>query len=192
MTCPPPLHVLVLVLRHLPPSVLLTVRTVGRTFFLIVTLILRTTFLPLYLSHVRFSSDPLPPVDLPPYAPLPPQTLPFATAHRESIVLDRFIVLTVRHNLLAAHSLLHSHRPDSFRDLFNYHQPKARLEDLVRSYGLQQGLSIPFTTLSVSLSPRTISLVSGSGPHRRTLAHVLRQGSLEQSAQSLVTQLKMI
>jgi len=52
-------------------------------------------------------------------------------------------------------SELHLEREESFRDLFEHSQPRSRLEDLLRVYGMREGVvSVP------PLSPSPPSLVS--------------------------------
>ncbi|PPQ88079.1 hypothetical protein CVT26_015072, partial [Gymnopilus dilepis] len=60
--------------------------------------------------------------------------------HRETPILDLFIALKVRQDVLADESELHLDREDSFRDLFEVAQPRARLEDLVREVGGREGV----------------------------------------------------
>ncbi|KAF8955803.1 hypothetical protein BDZ97DRAFT_1629577, partial [Flammula alnicola] len=73
-----------------------------------------------------------------------PDTSPLLTPHRETPVLDRFILLKVRQDVFADESELHMDREDAFRDLFDVAQPRARLEDLVRIYGVREGVvSVP-------------------------------------------------
>ena len=55
-------------------------------------------------------------------------------------MLDRFIVLKIRHDVLMDESSLHLDRADAFRDLFDVAQPRARLEDLVRDIGTRRGI----------------------------------------------------
>ncbi|PPQ79178.1 hypothetical protein CVT25_002802 [Psilocybe cyanescens] len=71
---------------------------------------------------------------------------PLLTIHRETPVLDRFIALKVRQDVFADDTELHTDREDAFRDLFDVAQPRARLEDLVRVYGVREGVvSVPGT-----------------------------------------------
>lgn len=98
--------------------------------------VLRSTYLPAYTSNIRFpyTSDPFPfsssrgspsgslHADLP--SPLNPN-------HRETAILDLFLALKVREDVWADETELYLGRGESFRDLFELMQPKARLEDLV-------------------------------------------------------------
>jgi hypothetical protein len=67
-------------------------------------------------------------------------------------------------------SELHLEREDMFKDLFDHAQPKARLEDLVRRYGVREGIvSVPGTTTaqpspSISASRRTAAASTSSPP----------------------------
>ncbi|KDR78160.1 hypothetical protein GALMADRAFT_1304183 [Galerina marginata CBS 339.88] len=72
------------------------------------------------------------------------QASPLLTLHRETPILDRFIALKVRQDVFADDTELHIDREDAFRDLFDVAQPRARLEDLVRVYGVREGVvSVP-------------------------------------------------
>ena len=105
------------------------------------------------------------------YSPGSCASLPSATAdplhsiQRESIVLDLFIVLKVREDVWLDDSELHLEREESFRDLFDLHQPRSRLEDLIRIYGtedavitLQKSASRPASIYSATPSASTASL----------------------------------
>lgn len=59
---------------------------------------------------------------------------------RETRVLDLYIALKVREDVWADESELHLEREESFKDLFDLMQPRARLEDLVRAYGRRDGV----------------------------------------------------
>jgi hypothetical protein len=108
-------------------------------------------------------------------------------------------------------SELHLEREESFKDLFDLMQPRSRLEDLVRFYGVREGVvclaqtqtqtqagrkPIPFSSLSISFSPRTIGLVlspnPGGGGRKRTIVQVARSSreeKLEYAAKRLVKEL---
>ena len=145
--------------------------------------VLRSTYLPHFLSLVRppHTSDPFPvtndfsPGAAPLYAPGSSAGLPSVTAdplhsiQRESIVLDLFIVLKVREDVWSDDSELHLEREESFRDLFDLHQPRSRLEDLVRIYGTEDGVVTLQKTTSRSASiysTPTSSTVSLSSPSK--------------------------
>lgn len=65
---------------------------------------------------------------------------------------------------------LHLGSEDAFGDLFDLMQPRSRVEDLVRLFGIQTGViageqessrrstKLVFETLSVNFSPRRVSL----------------------------------
>lgn len=118
--------------------------------------VLRSTYLPLFSSLIRspYTSDPFPHTapgaasysSSSVAAPSPP-----GDAQREMRVLDLFIVLKVREDVWADDSELHLEREESFKDLFDLLQPRARLEDLVHVYGTRDGaLAVP---LSSGLTP---------------------------------------
>ncbi|KAF5329431.1 hypothetical protein D9619_009189 [Psilocybe cf. subviscida] len=65
---------------------------------------------------------------------------PLVTPQRETHVLDRFILLKLRSDIFADESSLHMDCDDGFKDIFDVAQPRARLEDLVRMYGAQDGV----------------------------------------------------
>jgi len=62
------------------------------------------------------------------------------TLQRETKVLDLFIALKVHEDVMLDDSSLHLEREDSFKDLFDLMQPRSRLEDLVRDYGVREGV----------------------------------------------------
>ncbi|KAF4611910.1 hypothetical protein D9613_004017 [Agrocybe pediades] len=69
---------------------------------------------------------------------------PLITPHRETPILDRFILLKVRQDVFLDDTELHTDRADAFRDIFDVAQPKSRLEDLVRVFGIRAGVvSVP-------------------------------------------------
>ncbi len=253
--------------------------------------VLRSTYLPAYQSLIRppYTSDPFPTTTADSRSPtytavaVVPKSHPIQSLQRETAILDRFITLKVRQDVFLDESELHLDREDLFKDLFDHAQPKARLEDLVRKYGLREGVialpgaaqqtavassrtdrpsngtkpspsgstaslntppaspltplsassssqprstasrffgmfskprsgsvtpvtqptpppqakinPVPFRKVSISLSPRTIGFVVGSGGNRRTLAQVQRGGreeSLEIGAKRLITELKEV
>lgn len=131
-----------------------SLRLVDRTFYIASMHVLRSTYLPAYDSLVRspYSSDPFPllaptpPTMSPssPYSPLPPTSTtpstPLKTIQRETSTLDHFIALKVREDVWADDSEFHLERDETFRDLFDLVQPRSRLEDLVRIYGVREGV----------------------------------------------------
>ncbi|KAG8791636.1 hypothetical protein FRC17_008730, partial [Serendipita sp. 399] len=94
-------------------------------------------------------ASPVPPT----YSPtnyMPSNSSPLLTSQRETRVLDQFMLLKLYQDVLSSESSLHlsssAHPPSSdFSDLFSLLQPTARLEDLIRHYGLQNG--------SITLAP---------------------------------------
>ena len=161
--------------------------------------ILRSTYLPAYTSllHAPYTSDPFPLSSPPSTTTTPPTStitstptpdLPLLPSpHRETAILDAFIALKVREDVWADASELHLEREETFRDLFERVQPRARCEDLVRRYGERSGVvvldapgvvdpsasgggggggsragrtrAIPFSALSVAFEPRRVTLV---------------------------------
>lgn len=99
--------------------------------------VLRSTYLPAYTSLIRapYTSDPF---------PLSSSTLSPAgaveTVQHETQVLDLFIALKVREDVMMDDTEFHLEREESFKDLFDLMQPRSRLEDLVRYYGLREGV----------------------------------------------------
>ncbi|KJA22599.1 hypothetical protein HYPSUDRAFT_201939 [Hypholoma sublateritium FD-334 SS-4] len=155
-------------------------RLVSRTLYTACMHVLRSTYLPAYLALVRapYTSDPFPmgaPASLPSHdapaaqasappayassthsrasAPVPEALAPLASPQRETAVLDRFIVLKIRHDVLMDESSLHLDRADAFRDLFDVAQPRARLEDLVRDIGARRGV-VCVSNWGASAGPR--------------------------------------
>lgn len=137
---------------------------------------------------------------------MPPRA-PLASFYRETIVLDHFIALKAGEDIWLDDSELHLEQKDRFRDLFNYTQPKARLEDLVRIYGVRKGFiedsSAPQTTLSLPISSSSLSikffpckaglmLNLGAG-RRRTIVEVprMRGQTLEVIAEKIVNELRI-
>lgn len=117
-----------------------SLRLVNRAFYIACMHVLRSTYLPLYQSLIRtpYSSDPFPSTS--PSPPTSTPTPPLQTIQRETPILDRFIALKVREDVFVDDSELHLEREDMFRDLFDLSQPRSRLEDLVRTYGVREGV----------------------------------------------------
>ncbi|XP_006455633.1 hypothetical protein AGABI2DRAFT_180593 [Agaricus bisporus var. bisporus H97] len=234
-------------------------RLVNRSFYIACMHVLRSTYLPPYQSLVRppYSSDPFPSTTAHSRSPTYTQvsSQPIQSLQRETTILDRYIALKVREDVFADDSELHLEREDMFKDLFDHAQPKARLEDLVRRYGVREGVvtvpgaiaqpsptireplppptsspppqsttskfmknlfsrsnqpkltpfnppspprqiqikPISFSKITISLSPRTIGLIYGSGASKRTLVQLQRAGrsqKLEMEAKALVDELR--
>jgi hypothetical protein len=167
--------------------------------------VLRSTYLPSYLSLIRqpYSSDPFP--HSPSDAAI---SSPSSIQSRETKVLDLFISLKVREDVYMDDSEFHLEREESFKDLFDLMQPKSRIEDLVRVYGLKDGVIcltdqqpsrssrqlalVCFSTLSVSFSSRKAGLVMTGKGTKRTIVEVprTRDEKLEVAAKRLVKELK--
>jgi hypothetical protein len=157
--------------------------------------LLRSTYIPLYIELVRppYTSDPFPlnaPSSLR-YTPTPtsPSPDPLTTTasaffvpslqsvQRETAVLDRFLVLKICDDVRCDETELHLGSEDTFSDLFELMQPRSRVEDLVRMFGVQTGViageeeaqyspsssrrsrskKLTFESLSVNFSPRKVS-----------------------------------
>ncbi|KAJ7475101.1 hypothetical protein B0H11DRAFT_2018357 [Mycena galericulata] len=119
-------------------------RLVSRALYIACMHVLRSTYLPAYDSLIRspYSSDPFPLPTSPQsaFAPVNPDNLRLGTMQRETATLDLFIALKVREDVWADDSELHLERDESFKDLFDLAQPRSRLEDLIRVYGLREGV----------------------------------------------------
>ncbi|KAJ6515199.1 hypothetical protein C8R47DRAFT_1090454 [Mycena vitilis] len=219
-------------------------RLVNRALYIACMHVLRSTYLPAYDSLIRapYSSDPFPLPTTPQsaFAPVNPANLRLGTIQRETATLDLFIALKVREDVWADDSELHLERDESFKDLFDLAQPRSRLEDLVRVYGLREGVvsidsaapsytssgnvtpsptsgvfrnpphtptwkgkqpvrslkpaPIPFSSLTVSFSPRKVGLQMGTaGKSKRTIVETerTRDERLEAAAKRLVRQLAL-
>jgi hypothetical protein len=82
---------------------------------------------------------------------------------RETQVLDLFIALKVREDVWMDESELHLEREESFKDLFDLMQPRSRMEDLVRHYGVREGvISVNSGISSTASSPTTPSYCTPS------------------------------
>ena len=142
-----------------------SLRFVSRQLYIACMHVLRSTYLPSYQSLIRppYSSDPFPLAvssspsgetsNPPAYAPTLlssdglTTTSSLVLLQRETVILDRYIILKVIQDVLADDTELHIGREESFRDLFDVAQPRARLEDLVRMYGVHDGVvSVPGIT----------------------------------------------
>ncbi|KAF7328907.1 hypothetical protein MVEN_02520400 [Mycena venus] len=121
-----------------------SLRLVNRALYIACMHVLRSTYLPAYDSLIRspYSSDPFPLPTGPQsaFVPVNPANLRLGTIQRETATLDLFIALKVREDVWADDSELHLERDESFKDLFDLAQPRSRLEDLVRVYGLREGV----------------------------------------------------
>ncbi|KAI0075160.1 hypothetical protein K474DRAFT_1646885 [Panus rudis PR-1116 ss-1] len=192
-----------------------SLRQVCRSIYVACMHVLRSTYLPAYSPQIRspYSSDPFP-LTTPASAtyPSPDTSLsPVLSLQRETRVLDLFIALKVREDVWLDESELHLEREESFRDLFDLMQPRSRLEDLVRIYGVREGVvsipgssptilkrpklpSIPFSALSVSFSVRKVGLVLTTRERKKTIIEVERRSRnerLEVAAKQIVEDLKL-
>ncbi|KAJ7846427.1 hypothetical protein B0H14DRAFT_3454498 [Mycena olivaceomarginata] len=131
----------------------IALRLVNRVFYTTSMNVLRSVYLPSYTSLIRppYTSDPFPFSHPPTYTQsLSASVAPTQTAaprsalpslQRETPILDRFIALKVRDDVWTDDSDLHlSHAEPTFADMFSLTQPRARIEDLVREYGVAEGV----------------------------------------------------
>ncbi|EIW74793.1 hypothetical protein CONPUDRAFT_85596 [Coniophora puteana RWD-64-598 SS2] len=132
---------------------------------------------------------------MPSYTPTPAHTSPYGERpsssaarrrdmviggplqQRETAVLDLFIALKIREDVFLDDTELHNERDESFRDLFELMQPRARLEDLVRIYGVREGV-VSAGDESPSSSRRSLSAAKPSSSRP-----VLQQQQTPQLAQ---------
>ncbi|KIK98367.1 hypothetical protein PAXRUDRAFT_692386 [Paxillus rubicundulus Ve08.2h10] len=128
----------------------LQLRLVNQSFYIACMHVLRSTYLSAYESLIRppYTSDPFPLSSSTSTSGL------LETLQRETQVLDLFIALKVREDVMMDESELHLEREESFKDIFDLMQPRSRLEDLVRYYGLREGV-IHTNPPGVSSSPST-------------------------------------
>jgi len=188
----------------------MNLRAVNRSFWTASMHVLRSSYLPAYNNGVRrpYSSDPFPQAlamasaGLSTANSLDPDALGLAAEQRETAVLDRWMLLKVRDDVLADESELHLDL-DASRDVFDMLQPRARLEDLVRQYGVQHGVVTtslsssapgvyPFAALSISFETRRVTLqLTTVGGRRRVIVEVTRsrEETLENTAARIVQQL---
>ena len=117
---------------------------------------------------------------------------------------DLFIALKVREDVWVDDSELHLERDESFRDLFDLLQPRARAEDLVRIYGEKNNLiysklggtdgsrnrkgMLDFASLAVSFSSRRVGIIITAQGRKRTVVDTerARDEALEAAAQRLI------
>src|SRR6266550_1121480 len=165
--------------------------------------VLRSTNLPHFLSLVRppYTSDPFPVANDFSHgaAPLytPGSSLPSAAAdplhsiQRESIVLDLFIVIKVRDDVWSDDSELHLEREEAYRDLFDLHQPRSRLEDLVRIYGTENGVITLQKPCSIYSSPSSstpsLSAPSKASPSAQSPLRTMFFGRSSKSSSPVAT-----
>ncbi|KAF8919625.1 hypothetical protein CPB85DRAFT_817351 [Mucidula mucida] len=116
-----------------------SLRLVSRALYTASMHILRSTYLPAYDSLVRppYTSDPFPSAASPPLAS---STESIFATHRELATLDSFIALLAHEDLMLDATTLHLPREEAYKDLFDFMQPRSRLEDLVREIGVADGV----------------------------------------------------
>lgn len=143
--------------------------------------VLRSTYLPAYSSMIKspYSSDPFP-FSTSAYSPSPSKlAAPINSEQRETQVLDLFLSVKVREDVWADDTELHLEREESFKDLFDMMQPRSRVEDLVRAYGVQAGV--------ISVSSRGNSVVcstpSSASPSRSSFASCIASSSSSSTPQ---------
>lgn len=161
-----------------------SLRLVNKSFYIACMHVLRSTYLPAYTSLLRpfYSSDPFPSTAVP-----QAHHSTLNTVQRETPVLDLYIALKVREDVCVDDSELHLEREDSFRDIFDHAQPKARLEDLVRIYGVKEGvitLSPPGVVVYTTPSSASSSYSSASSSDETVIASD-RKGTLPLPSPSL-------
>ncbi|VDB88499.1 unnamed protein product [Peniophora sp. CBMAI 1063] len=221
-----PLHLLLHILYHTFPQrpkfesgtvrrtlygLAMEARHVSRSFYIACMHILRSSYLPAYSELVKYpyTSDPFPLAATPPTDASSLTSSPvLPSLQRETAVLDLFIALKVREDVWVDDSELHLERDESFRDLFDLLQPRARMEDLVRAYGERSSLvysrlarvdghhtshkgMLDFATLAASFSPRRVGIVVMVQGRKRTVVDTerARDELLEAAAQRLVVDL---
>ncbi|KAF9791920.1 hypothetical protein BJ322DRAFT_1202101 [Thelephora terrestris] len=189
-----------------------SLRLVNRVFYVVTMHVLRSTYLPAYNSLIRrpYSSDPFPQALPNTYEPTA-SLLTLQHIHRETRVLDLFIALKVRQDLYMDDTEFHLENTESFRDLFDYMQPKSRLEDLILHYGAKEGVvsgsekvgtprtavtprlsPVPYSALGVNFSIRKVGLVLTTRTAKRTILEEnrTREEKLESTAKLLVLGLR--
>lgn len=175
--------------------------------------VLRSTYLPVYESLIRppYTSDPFPLLsDVPSYSADRQEEGPLCTLQRETKILDMFISLKVRDDVFTDATEYHLESEERYKDIFDFSQPKARLEDLVRVSGVEKGLitlrggsmmrgksrsagRVEWDKLSVTFGIRQVGLVMTVPGGRRTIVQVERDGRMEKlevAAKRLVTELE--
>ncbi|KAI0028944.1 hypothetical protein K488DRAFT_80422 [Vararia minispora EC-137] len=180
----------------------MSLRLVSRSFYIACMHVLRSSYLPAYSSLLRhpYSSDPFPLASSTPSDVSVERILP--SLQRETTVLDLFIAVKVREDVWADDSELHLEREESFRDLFDLMQPRARVEDLVRVQGERAGViaspgthvqlgQLDFGALGATFSLRRVGLVLTAQGGKRTIVETdrARDEPLEQAAHRLVKRL---
>ncbi|KAJ7093966.1 hypothetical protein B0H15DRAFT_148273 [Mycena belliarum] len=150
-------------------------RLVNRLCYTTSMNVLRSIYLPAYAARVRppHTSDPFP------HAHSQALRAPLASLQRETRTLDFFVALRVREDVWADDSELHLARGEAYADLFGLVQPRSRLEDLVREYGVEQGLMyIDRRSGRASSSSSAADLPAGALPTSTVLRSAASQTAL--------------
>ncbi|KAH7882752.1 hypothetical protein F5I97DRAFT_1908128 [Phlebopus sp. FC_14] len=150
----------------------LDLRLVNRSFYIACMHVLRSTYLSAYQSCIRtpYTSDPF---------PLASSSTavgsPLGTIQRETRVLDLFIALKVHEDVMMDESELHLEREESFKDLFDLMQPRSRLEDLVRCYGVRARV-VHIDPPGAAASPSSVSRVNNNSASARSTSQGAKLG----------------
>ncbi|KAF9036902.1 hypothetical protein BDZ89DRAFT_1110563, partial [Hymenopellis radicata] len=114
-----------------------SLRLVNRALYIACMHILRSTYLPTYdrLVKAPYTSDPFPASS----SELSSPSI-ILKHHRELTTLDRFIALLAREERLLDATELHLPCEEAYRDMFDFMQPRSRLEDLVAKQGQLRGM----------------------------------------------------
>ncbi|KAJ7248587.1 hypothetical protein B0H12DRAFT_1123360 [Mycena haematopus] len=169
-------------------------RLVNRAFYTTSMNVLRSIYIPLYDSLIRppYTSDPFPfshSHSSPSYTPakspssfqsqFPSSRSSLVSLQRETLILDLFIALKVREDVWADDSDLHLSRAEpTFADLFSLMQPRARLDDLVREYGVAEGVLYIDRQRSGTRTPGASSVdLRASGEREGPTSVVLRSAA---------------
>lgn len=128
--------------------------------------VLRSSYLPLYAQKIipPFTTDPFPPTDLAPGS--------LRSSHRETVILDLYILIKVRQDLRSDESELYLDSEDEqYRDMFNLMQVRATFPFLLTS--LLMTLRLARIASGPCRRPRT--QVRRSRRSHLTLSHTLRK-----------------
>jgi len=189
-------------------------KLVSRGFYIASMHLLRSAYLPLYSSLIKqpYTSDPFP-LSVNSHASCSTSSsspeFRIQSLQRETTILDLFVALKVKEDVYADDTELHLPDDDGFKDIFELMQPRSRLEDLLRHYGLQSGVislqpmpsssssssstGLNFETLSINFSPRKVSVMQIDRNRRKKIITELRRDkeeSLELTAKRIVRELR--
>lgn len=159
-------------------------RLVNRAFYIACMHVLRSSYLPAYISLIRapYTSDPFPMS-----SSTSSTDSPLNVVQRETRVFDLFITLKTREDMFMDASEFHLEREEMFKDLFDLMQPRSRLEDLVRHYGMREGavhITSPDTSNQSSMAP-TYATNSSRSSGAVSQSKIYRQTSVPFSALSI-------